>query len=508
MMASRQYYQQQSAPTSNNAAYAWDDQAQMRRKQGLNVDTSASPAPPPSVAARGGGAGVGGGHERRSHPQQHAAAYQGRPSGGSAGRSEDHISQQSGNRRFSYLETPVEMQTADAFASRQVLHRIPQSPDSPDDDSRADVKQEQSQPFIQSHQLEEEQWQRDDKRNTQMSEKMDPRFSHYNGEIAQPVQPHPAQLAPVMASPPQAHVNGFQMQPYPQQHQPQQQQPQQRAMQREDPGPIPQKHEYQQQPSPFQHQRSPSHSLPSQPAEEPRPDPSYTPYANLSNSAAGSAVSPSGTVGSPRGDVPIFSPDNISGPNGPPIGLHQPGQIAHPNMDLHAGGGGDSGGRQQWRHGLCECSGDCGTCLMGLFCPCVLYGRTAYRLEQRSKRKDPTDLLGWEKFNWHCGIMGAACGLWCLFPLLHRPRIRHAYRLVGSLGSDIAASCCCCCCALIQNEREVRDREENARRFAGPGAGGPLVGSPTVGGGPGSGAAQPYPSAGGMLYEPGAPIRR
>ncbi|KAF2997057.1 hypothetical protein E8E13_001660 [Curvularia kusanoi] len=91
----------------------------------------------------------------------------------------------------------------------------------------------------------------------------------------------------------------------------------------------------------------------------------------------------------------VFSPAAAHGPNGLDAALHQPGQIRHPNMDLSS----DSA-RSAWKHGLCSCGGgdeggtDISTCLTGLFCPCVLSGRTAYRLSQKAKKADATDLLG------------------------------------------------------------------------------------------------------------------
>jgi hypothetical protein len=57
-----------------------------------------------------------------------------------------------------------------------------------------------------------------------------------------------------------------------------------------------------------------------------------------------------------------------------------------------------------------------------------------------------------------------------IFPLSLRTRIRHSYQLSGSIGSDILHSCCCCWCVAIQNEREVRAREERLRQNAGPAA--------------------------------------
>ncbi|KAF1921519.1 PLAC8 family-domain-containing protein [Ampelomyces quisqualis] len=174
----------------------------------------------------------------------------------------------------------------------------------------------------------------------------------------------------------------------------------------------------------------------------------------------------------------VFSPDAAHGPNGLDFALHQPGQIAHPNMN--------SANNTKWRTSLCSCGPDMATCFTGLFCPCVLYGRTAYRLSQKSAKKDPTDMLGHSSPNGHCMVMALACGFWGIFPALQRARVRRAYKLDGSLGSDLLKGCCCCCCVTVQNEREVRGREGESRRWAGPASGGADV----------------YARTGGMVYKP------
>lgn len=172
----------------------------------------------------------------------------------------------------------------------------------------------------------------------------------------------------------------------------------------------------------------------------------------------------------------VFSPDAATGPNGLDFAMHQPGQIAHPNMD--------SENSRQWKHSLCACGGDVSTCLTGLICPCIVYGRTSYRLSQKSAKKDPTDMLGYSTTNGHCITMGLSCGLWWLFPMLQRTRIRHAYKVDGSVGSDCLKGLCCCCCVAVQNEREVRSREEASRRWAGPAS------------------TEVYTRTGGMVYKP------
>lgn len=168
---------------------------------------------------------------------------------------------------------------------------------------------------------------------------------------------------------------------------------------------------------------------------------------------------PTHTLATPHA---VFSPDALSGPNGLDFTTHQPGQIRHPNMDLDSS--------KTWKHGLCACTPDPSLCLTGLFCPCILSGRTAYRLSQKSRKADPTDLLGHSSTNSHCLAMTLACGvgLGWVFPMLQRTRIRHLYKIEGSCGDDLVKGCCCCCCVSVVNEREVRSREESANRWAGP----------------------------------------
>jgi hypothetical protein len=108
---------------------------------------------------------------------------------------------------------------------------------------------------------------------------------------------------------------------------------------------------------------------------------------------------------------PIFSPGSLAGPNGINPDLHRPGQVAHPNMTFNS----TVGGKEAWNHSMCECSGDISTCMTGVFCPCILDSRTAYRLNRRSEKLDSTDMLGFSSCNSRCGLMGVfgICGLCC-----------------------------------------------------------------------------------------------
>lgn len=127
-------------------------------------------------------------------------------------------------------------------------------------------------------------------------------------------------------------------------------------------------------------------------------------------------------------------------------------------------------------------------------------------------------MLGYEACNVPCTMMGFLCGFQCMFPpsfyitstgipifLVHgresnlrilrlgllatvqRKRVRRAYKIEGNIASDCLRATCCTCCTLIQDEREIRDREENTRQ---------AVGSM------GMGPASPYITPNHMSYAP------
>ena len=168
-------------------------------------------------------------------------------------------------------------------------------------------------------------------------------------------------------------------------------------------------------------------------------------------STSSSIPNPSATPETKRA---IYNPDSLSGPNVGPEN-HRPGQVSHPNaaIDPH------------WKTGLCEPDT---VCCMGIICPCMVYGKTMYRLSRRAQKQDPTDMLGYESCNGSCALMFFACGFQSLLAAIQRARIRKLYHLEGGFGTDCLKACCCCCCVIMQDEREVREREELIRRHAGP----------------------------------------
>ncbi|KAL8717568.1 MAG: hypothetical protein Q9225_005200 [Loekoesia sp. 1 TL-2023] len=95
----------------------------------------------------------------------------------------------------------------------------------------------------------------------------------------------------------------------------------------------------------------------------------------------------------------VYNPSSLAGPNAA-IENHRPGQVAHPNATIDP----------EWKHGLCELDT---LCCVGLCCPCMVYGKTQYRISRKAQKEDPTNMLGYESCNGSCGLMALACGFQC-----------------------------------------------------------------------------------------------
>ncbi|PYH90623.1 PLAC8-domain-containing protein [Aspergillus ellipticus CBS 707.79] len=153
--------------------------------------------------------------------------------------------------------------------------------------------------------------------------------------------------------------------------------------------------------------------------------------------------------------LPQFPPPVASGPPTTPAGVdvmayHRPGQISHPDQEIRGG---------TWRTSLCGCS-DIGACCLGLVCPCILYGKTQHRLSRKSRGEDPTNMLGYGVCNGSCTAMALLCGCHWLLATIQHTRTRKAYGIEGGIASDCIRATCCTCCALIQDETEIKKREE------------------------------------------------
>ncbi|KAF3151517.1 hypothetical protein TWF225_007346 [Orbilia oligospora] len=137
---------------------------------------------------------------------------------------------------------------------------------------------------------------------------------------------------------------------------------------------------------------------------------------------------------------------------------HAPGQIAHPNQIF---------GAQEYKYGFCSCFGDIGSCCLGCWCPCMLYSKTHHRL----KTVPDSNLDAYGSCNGHCVLFCALAPVSWVFTMLQRTRIRELYQIKGSPIGDCAKSYYCPVCTLVQDEREIKEREDEKRRCAGPGSG-------------------------------------
>ena len=85
----------------------------------------------------------------------------------------------------------------------------------------------------------------------------------------------------------------------------------------------------------------------------------------------------------------------------------------------------------------------------------------------RSDKKDPTNMLGFNAVNGSCVAFGLLCGINGILAAIQHTRVRRAYEMDGSAGNvvgDLVKGCCCCCCVVAQDEKEVKLREEEARK--------------------------------------------
>jgi hypothetical protein len=57
-------------------------------------------------------------------------------------------------------------------------------------------------------------------------------------------------------------------------------------------------------------------------------------------------------------------------------------------------------------------------------------------------------------------FLGFSCfGVPCIPTILQSADIRQKYHLEGDIVTDLLKACCCGCCFLIQQEKEVEERE-------------------------------------------------
>ena len=251
------------------------------------------------------------------------------------------------NQRFSYAETPVQMQPA-------VFQQFSSPTNSTIDESPLTPFNHQPMPNISE----------DDRRSPYPEEKVLPDRVESPYNFPPPQELHPANFAPY------AEISSVNAQPIS---------------------------------SSYPLSTLPPHAQPSHPRQMQRsvePKSSSTPLLSAPNTDRKQDFRRSSTAPTtPR--TPTYNPHALTGPNDV-TDNHRPGQVAHPNSIVDP----------EWKHGMCELDT---LCCLGLVCPCMVYGKTQYRLAQKAQRREATDLLGYKAWNGSCGLMALACGVQCRY---------------------------------------------------------------------------------------------
>ncbi|KAH9904107.1 PLAC8-domain-containing protein [Xylariomycetidae sp. FL2044] len=156
----------------------------------------------------------------------------------------------------------------------------------------------------------------------------------------------------------------------------------------------------------------------------------------------------------PQGPQQQYPPHHQSQPHAqqPMSAAHQyqSNHMAHP---AHPTAYGQKGGK--WQTSLCSCS-PFSSCLLGWCLPCILVGQTAERI------RDPS-LQNADMMNSDCLIHGAiTCFTGCgwIYAMMKRGEIRERYDIEGSGCGDCCTSYWCPCCDVIQQDNEVKMRQQ------------------------------------------------
>ncbi|ETW76056.1 hypothetical protein HETIRDRAFT_390466 [Heterobasidion irregulare TC 32-1] len=119
-------------------------------------------------------------------------------------------------------------------------------------------------------------------------------------------------------------------------------------------------------------------------------------------------------------------------------------------------------GERGWSHGICSCFGDCGTCCLSFWCPCIAYSQNKHRLEHLEQHGAPHP-EGGESCTGDCAIHTLlncfGCG-WVL-QIGTRSDVRRRYRIRGSTCGDCCTAFWCQPCELVQDSREIELEEKS-----------------------------------------------
>ncbi|KZT41630.1 PLAC8-domain-containing protein [Sistotremastrum suecicum HHB10207 ss-3] len=119
--------------------------------------------------------------------------------------------------------------------------------------------------------------------------------------------------------------------------------------------------------------------------------------------------------------------------------------------------------QRSWSNGIFGCFGDCATCCVSTFLPCITYAQNKSRIHylEANGARHPS---GGEMINGDCFIHGCLtviAGLGCILQIGNRKNIREHYRIEGGGAGDCFYSCCCQPCALTQEAREIELEEQS-----------------------------------------------
>ena len=132
------------------------------------------------------------------------------------------------------------------------------------------------------------------------------------------------------------------------------------------------------------------------------------------------------------------------------------GYTAQPQMSMNPGGNGNMRDGPQatvaptfkqgtFSNGLCSCFDDCGTCCLGWWCPCILFGQTRARLRNPALTKEQLPCCSGPCCAFAAVLMLCA-PFQCMFGCMQRDEIRSRYGIEGNGCLDCLAHTFCDCC--------------------------------------------------------------
>jgi Cys-rich protein (TIGR01571 family) len=136
-----------------------------------------------------------------------------------------------------------------------------------------------------------------------------------------------------------------------------------------------------------------------------------------------------------------------SAKNGATEPLYPPGQPVPPPYYPYAGQPAVGTPALGWHTSLCGCFGDCGSCCLGFWCPCVLQGQNMEKLGQADACTGCS--------LWYLASIFGLCGCYAAGT---RYAMRQQFGLHGSGCGACTAHTCCSGCAICQDAREIKYR--------------------------------------------------